>query len=139
MKILTVAEAQRRLLDTGLLYVINRLVLHPFGLALAFATDQAEEHAALEDYRMELLSTHDGENIIFTAEVHIEAFKKLQSFVSAWKAGNKSVPKIIEKLLSSDETQSTLGAIEAAVAMEIRDTVDQEFVANLNKSAKDAD
>jgi len=80
-------SAGKFLLDTGLLFEINRKVLHPFGLALQVMEygeeDQDPNHKAgdvvlgefLEDYR------HDPEGMLFGEKSFQDGIAKLQRFM----------------------------------------------------------
>ena len=74
---ITADEAAEFLSKSGLLFEINRLVLHPRGLALAVKTNDADEvigFAGLADYRKE----KDG--IVFADGTLEEGAKKLRTY-----------------------------------------------------------
>lgn len=74
----------RTLLDEGLLFEINRQVLHPFGLALAMEWDDKE--AGGEPDRVVLLRTDDRDGMTFTTDALLEGEEKLHAFLE--KEGN---------------------------------------------------
>jgi hypothetical protein len=65
------------LVDTGLLFEINRRVLHPYGLALAIAPKDNEEEGtfSLWDCR------DDAEGILFAPEAFTNGQVKLEKFL----------------------------------------------------------
>lgn len=87
-----VPEPGKFLIDSGLLFAINRTVLHPLGLALAL-------HMT-EDYKIvnvELWDSRDDpEGIIFVEELLEEGEKKLKKFFEAY--GTKKHQERLEKL-----------------------------------------
>lgn len=72
-------NAARTLLDTGLLFEINRRVLHPFGLALVVNIDLETK----EEKIMQVLqdNTDDPEGLIFDEETLASGSKKFQRFM----------------------------------------------------------
>jgi len=72
-------DAPAFLADTGLLFEINRMVLHPLGLALEVIvndeTDRPERFGGLWDYR------HEPEGIRFAAEAFADGLKKFNAFM----------------------------------------------------------
>ena len=73
--------AAKYLYETGLLFEINRKVLHPLGLALSVEcddeTDEVKGFAYLWD------STADPEGIRFSPESFMEGFEKLKKYLLA--------------------------------------------------------
>ncbi len=57
--------------ENGLLFEINRVVLHPLGLSLSLH----------EDGRMELFQTSDPAGMVFTADTFDEGERKLREFM----------------------------------------------------------
>lgn len=70
--------AAQYLLDTGLLFEINRKVLHPFGLALSVTTDDTTGDATGE---FGLVKTDDLEGMEFTVGQFMESQAKLDNFL----------------------------------------------------------
>lgn len=69
----------RRLVDDGLLFEINRRVLHPLGLALAMQWDS--EDTSGEPDRVVLLRDPDPEGTVFEAKTFEEGMAKFRAFV----------------------------------------------------------
>lgn len=69
----------RTLIDTGLLFEINRTVLHPLGLALALQwNDNACEG---EPDSVQLLATDDREGVVFTPDFYVDGLIKLAKYM----------------------------------------------------------
>jgi len=70
-------EAVKVLLDSGLLFEINRHILHPLGFALAVSVDDNGNHKfdGLWDNR------DDVEGMIFSEEVLVEGTKKYTEYM----------------------------------------------------------
>jgi hypothetical protein len=62
---------------TGLLFEINRRVLHPYGFALALSYDDATKRVD----GMRLICTKDQEGITYPPETFEEANARLQKFL----------------------------------------------------------
>lgn len=69
----------RTLLDEGLLFEINRQVLHPFGFALAMEWD--DKGAEGEPDRVVLLQTDDRDGMTFSTDAFLEGEEKLRAFL----------------------------------------------------------
>ncbi|MEW6555103.1 MAG: hypothetical protein AB1384_12555 [Actinomycetota bacterium] len=89
-------EALRFLLDSGLLFEINRSILHPYGLALNLSITEAKEDeseqvqiAGLLDYR------DDPEGIIFAPETYEQGLKKYEAF---WQENQARLEERVERL-----------------------------------------
>ena len=78
------------LLDSGLLFEINRWVLHPYGLAMAVEVpndDEAESEKILKQARIRIWDcTDDPEGIAFADDTFREGAEKM----AAYAAANKS-------------------------------------------------
>jgi len=61
-----IAEPGQYLMDTGLLFEINRRVLHPFGLALEVIVHEEDELKAIEAFIEELKANKDNETKLVT-------------------------------------------------------------------------
>lgn len=72
-------DAARRLYETGLLGEINRVVLHPFGLALSVATNEAGEVLGFGPLLQ--APEDDDEGYVFDEETLQMAQEKLQRFL----------------------------------------------------------
>ena len=70
----------RRLTDDGLLFEINRRVLHPLGMALALSW--GDENTDREPSSVILYKTNDPEGIIFAPETFREGDGKFQKFLN---------------------------------------------------------
>jgi hypothetical protein len=67
------------LLDDGLLFELNRTVLHQYGLALALVFD--DEDLDGEPTGVSLLQTDDREGITFTSEAFLDGERKIRAFL----------------------------------------------------------
>ena len=76
------------LLDSGLLFEINRVVLHPMGLALGINNEADPAEMYLVDHR------HDLEGIIFEDDTFVEGETKMRKFFIE----NKLARKFSERL-----------------------------------------
>jgi hypothetical protein len=72
-----VDEAEKKLLDTGLVFAINYLFLHPLGLALAFSGESAAWMTSIE-----IMATETGEPWSFHQDTQAAAREKLRSFLN---------------------------------------------------------
>lgn len=73
------------LLRSGLLFEINRRVLHPFGLAMSLEVDE-ETDKPTKYFNVKLWdSTEDPEGIIFTDEMFESGRTKFQTFKDVHK------------------------------------------------------
>lgn len=90
MKLISIplSEAETELIDTGLLYAINTLVMHPLGLAIAFSGETPENMTNLQ-----LMRTEDGEPLVFSEEMVREGRMKFTRWLHALK------PETKEKLM----------------------------------------
>jgi hypothetical protein len=70
----------RRLETDGLLFEINRTVLHPLGLALAMVWDG--DDTSVEPDRVELLQTDDKDGIVFASDAFLDGERKLAEFMA---------------------------------------------------------
>lgn len=79
-----VRRAEKLLRNTGLLWALNTLVLHPLGLALAFSYDDAEKDKP-EDEQVPssiiLMETDDASPVTFAEEIIDEGRKKLGKLI----------------------------------------------------------
>lgn len=75
------------LVDSGLLYMINREILHPIGLALSVTTDGKLLIKAMLD---------KPEEMIFKKEMVIKGYAKFKQFMLSF--GNQQIEKRQEKL-----------------------------------------
>jgi hypothetical protein len=82
------------LIDSGLLYIINRDFMHPLGLAL---TINKEGSISIKDCRAE------PEKMTFTRDVVVAGYKKLRKFMEEF--GNLQMDKRIAKLGWSTQPQ----------------------------------
>ena len=72
---LDAAKAAALLVDNGLLWDINRRILHPLGLALAVDMDG-------EDFlKFSLLETRDPEGLAFDAEAMADGIQKHRAYM----------------------------------------------------------
>lgn len=69
----------RRLTDDGLLFEINRRVLHPLGLALALQWDG--DDASGEPDGVQLLADSDPEGTVFAPETFVAGVSKVEAFM----------------------------------------------------------
>lgn len=69
----------RRLVDDGLLFEINRRVLHPVGLALSLEWDGDSTEG--EPDRVVLLRDSDPDGIVFEAKTFDEGLRKYREFL----------------------------------------------------------
>ncbi len=77
---LTAQEAEKALFPTGLLYVINKNILHPCGLALAFCYD--DDDIEYERPVLALCKSDDGEPIEFNDPVAEKEYQeKLEAYI----------------------------------------------------------
>ena len=76
------SEVEKILLDSGLLYAINKLVLHPVGMALSlsYAGDGGPEDPVQE---IMLMQTDDGDYMDFSPEVNADRKEKLVRTLAA--------------------------------------------------------
>ena len=65
--------------DTGLLYEINRLVLHPLGLALTVCWKESDADKTIVD--VTVMSTEDPEGFVFGDEMHALGKSKLDAYM----------------------------------------------------------
>jgi hypothetical protein len=86
----TSKAAAKYLLDTGLLFEINRTVLHPLGLALSVECDDETEEVNGFAYLWD--STDDSEGICFSTEILVEGRKKLDGYLA-----ERDVKKLYEE------------------------------------------
>jgi hypothetical protein len=70
----------RHLFDDGLLFELNRMVLHPLGMALALSWDGEDTNA--EPSGVVLYRTDDPEGVIFAPETFREGDEKFQKFLN---------------------------------------------------------
>jgi len=73
------AVSLRMLHDNGLLFEINRRVLHPLGLALSLNWEN--DDADGEPKSVALLRTDDPDGVIFTPKTFLEGEAKLLDFI----------------------------------------------------------
>lgn len=79
IKVIDQTKVAKFLLDTGLLFEINRCVLHPLGLAICVQADETEENwqiGGLWDCQ------NDPEGISFSPEALAEGFAKLEKYLA---------------------------------------------------------
>lgn len=74
---LTMAEIEKAIVDTGLLYAINVAILHPVGLALVF--EYGEDHSV--PVRIGFVRTADGDRWSFAAAAAVAGRNKLRRFL----------------------------------------------------------
>jgi ribA/ribD-fused uncharacterized protein len=77
------------LLSTGLLFEINRAVLHKFGLALAYTTDDTD---ASKPAYLSILKVDDPEGLIFGEDLRSSGYRKYKDFL------NEETPKLACRL-----------------------------------------
>lgn len=73
---MTLAESEKAVLDTGVLFAINLLILHPLGMAIAFTGKNGEEVTELK-----LMTTRDKAAWAFASDTAAEGWAKLEKFV----------------------------------------------------------
>ena len=78
----------RKLLDSGLLFELNRSVLHPFGYALALSWKDDSDPDGEPD-GVVLYGTNDRDGITFSTDSFIEGEEKLRKFMEA--EGNSKI------------------------------------------------
>lgn len=93
-KLVEFKDAEKALLDTGLLWALNTLILHPTGLAIALSYEGDD----VSPNRIILMMTDDGEHIQFDAQTDEEGRNKLARFILDRLALNMPLPN--EPLLS---------------------------------------
>lgn len=72
---LTIQETESKILDTGLLYAINKLILHPAGMALSITTnDDAQTY-------LNVVRPEQGGAWSFSEDAELEGKKKLMAFL----------------------------------------------------------
>lgn len=69
----------RQLYDNGLLFEINRQILHPLGLALALEWEG--DNSDGDPSGVHLLKDSDPEGTVFAADTFLEGVAKLQAFM----------------------------------------------------------
>lgn len=74
-------ESAQFLLDSGLLFEINRRVLHPLGMALSVMCD--ERGLEVQGGEMRLRQTDDEEGILFDRAAFYEGANKLEKYMDA--------------------------------------------------------
>ena len=91
-KVKKIKDAAAFLRDTGLLFEINRKILHPLGMALEtqIADDGTETFGALWDCR------DDPEGMIYNDECYASGLKKFKVYMK--EQGNKSLKSRIARL-----------------------------------------
>ena len=72
-----VRNFSRFLLDNGLIFEINRKVLHPIGLAFIIDMDEDNEKKAV----LSLIAVDDEDGILFGEESLDEGYKKYNKFL----------------------------------------------------------
>lgn len=82
-----------RLVDDGLLFEINRQVLHPLGMALAVVVDSSNQSTPES---VVLLETDDAEGVLFDESNFIDGASKFSNYFK--KAGEDRVSKRYETL-----------------------------------------
>lgn len=82
VKRLDLLTAEKDLLDTGVLYAINKLVLHPLGMALAFVYDDHQHDIPIG---LELVETPNRDPWGFSRELDEEGRAKLRKFLDDQK------------------------------------------------------
>lgn len=89
-----IKEAEAKVLDTGLLYLINRTILHRVGLAMAFVGEDADNMT-----RIEIMKADSGdEQIHFDPEFEKECWEKLQRFLDERGQGTDSIRLVFETI-----------------------------------------
>jgi len=72
---LTMEQVEKKLLDTGIVYAINKLILHPLGMALSITTnDEGRTYLAI-------VQTPGGNVWSFTKEAEQAGKAKLRAFL----------------------------------------------------------
>lgn len=107
--------AARYLYDTGLLFEINRSILHPLGLALAVELDEkgdAQFSEELWDF------SDDPEGIIFSAESFLEGEKKIVEFMARvgaerMEAREKSLGYLVQTVPPEEQISPPENAVVA--------------------------
>jgi len=75
------AELEKLLLESGLLYAINRFVLHPEGLCLAISYE--DDDVKQEDPRLRLFKTSDAKHGSFEPEWEMQMLvPRLRAFLA---------------------------------------------------------
>jgi hypothetical protein len=82
VKRLDLLTAEKDLLDTGVLYAINKLILHPLGMALAFVYDDHQHDIPIG---LELVETPNRDPWGFSRELDEEGRAKLRKFLDDQK------------------------------------------------------
>jgi hypothetical protein len=98
----------RTLYDTGLLFEINRRILHPLGMALAFSWP--DDSTDGEPQKVLLLKTDDVEGIIFDSDAFSDGQAKLQSYM-----GDQGLTKLIERCRKLKFTEQESAFVEDEV------------------------
>lgn len=78
MKIIPITEAVQFLYDNGLLFEINRQVLHPLGYALRVIVDENTGEA----FQLDMVQTSEQDGIIFGTVSFNEGYVKLEKFMT---------------------------------------------------------
>ena len=103
------------LLEEGLIFELNRRILHPFGYALSVIISEVNAEG---DYSVEfggVKATSDPEGLIFADEAFTEGAEKYQKFL--FKLGN-GILKRRQKLLGYT-VQGATDATDVAAAQEV--------------------
>ena len=90
-----IEEVERKLLDTGLMYAINQLILHPLGMALSLSF----EENGLVPLNIMLMETEHGGHIEFDEETRAKGAKKLLDFMNQSRPNQRL---LIEATFASD-------------------------------------
>lgn len=72
----------KELLDSGLLFELNRKVLHPFGYALALKWEEGSDMDGEPD-GFHLYKTDDRDGITFSTDFFLEGEEKLRRYMEA--------------------------------------------------------
>lgn len=93
----------RFLLDNGLIFEINRTILHQFGMVLSVDIDEDSESKAV----LSLMSTDDEDGMIFDPETFEEGWLKYSKFLEKnkdkIKARKESLGFILQENIDGTE------------------------------------
>lgn len=99
----------RTLLDDGLLFEINRRVLHPFGMALTLCLE--DDHPDGEPVSVKLMSTGDPDGIVFTPGTFTEGESRFEAFMEREGLGRMAARRGILRFVeqeSADQGQDSM-------------------------------
>ena len=88
------------LFDHGILFELNRQILHPLGFSLVFKERKSSE----ESNTLVLLRTHDEEGVLFPEKSFMEGAAKFSIFMK--NIGEKALQKRMSKIGFLRQTRS---------------------------------